>query len=287
MTLALLLQIAVLAFFLYQFWRGSKLIWGVGLLTVGFAILFNVVLGTIGRESFIERLGVWFPIMNGILFGGGAFWLWGLLSSIFNLDFSTGGGVATETAPNRVSRATTGSEDGEEPQPLSKRAVGMRNQASEYDQKLIFDQIYNNLSASDVLDLIFDLEFKENEVLSPTLNMSQTISNIIDRAFEDEKTADLALAVERILTPVPADHFPRLARLSPESPPTILRRYLLTFYSLDALEELAGRLEIDWERLGIESKQQKVRNLLWYVMRRNRLGELIEVMKSQPVPSRL
>ncbi|MEM8857732.1 MAG: hypothetical protein AAGD96_05400, partial [Chloroflexota bacterium] len=62
-------------------------------------------------------------------------------------------------------------------------------------------------------------------------------------------------------------------------------RYLLTFYALEELEEMSNELEIDWERLGIGSKQQKVRNLLLWIKRRNRDAELIEVMHARPVVS--
>ena len=103
----------------------------------------------------------------------------------------------------------------------------------------------------------------------------------MDVAYEEGRMSDLALAVERILTPVPPDHFPRLERLNPETPSTVLRRYLLAFYFLSDLEALADELNIDWERLGLGSKQMKVRNLLLYLKRRGRLPELLDVMKDR------
>ncbi|MFN2161419.1 MAG: hypothetical protein ACK2UN_05030, partial [Candidatus Promineifilaceae bacterium] len=89
---------------------------------------------------------------------------------------------------------------------------------------------------------------------------------------------ELALAVERILTPPPAENLPRLERISVESPPTILRQYLLANYSIVDLQELTEDLEIDWEQLDAGAKREKTRSLLQYVQRRNRLDELLALM---------
>ncbi|MEM7798948.1 MAG: hypothetical protein AAF633_07160 [Chloroflexota bacterium] len=292
MTFFFAIQIIIFLLFLYQFLRGSKLIWGVGLISVGSAILLNIIFNTVDREALQTTLGFWLPLMNGLIFSGVAFWLFGVLQErLFPQTgyFFQNSGVGRSAEPYQEQKSRFNfqpdtefdqSQTGPSEELLSRRAVGMQNEVSEYDQKLLFNQIYQNLSFMDIFDLIFDLEMVENQVLSPDRNMITTINNIMDLAYDRDQMSDLALAVERILTPVPPDHFPRLSRITVDSPPTILRRYLLTFYSLEDLKEIADRLEIDWERLGIESKQQKVRNLLLHIMRRKRLGEFIEVLQS-------
>ena len=273
-----------------MFLRQSNLVWAVGLLTTSTAVLLNVALNIFGSNSTTDSIGLWTQILGGLVFGGAAFWLWGLLQPNF-------GSSGDNSAPS--SFASSGRASGPVPVvgvksimdevdtdlTLSERAVGMRNETSQHDRHLLFDQIKHNLGPEDLLDLIFDLEMAENEVIAPTKDMTQTIINIMDTAYDRDLMGDLALAVERILTPVPPDHFPRLSRITVESPPTILRRYLLMFYDLDTLEEISEALEIDWERLGLGSKQQKVRNLLLWVRRRNRMAELIEVMQARPVVS--
>jgi len=109
-------------------------------------------------------------------------------------------------------------------------------------------------------------------------DMNHLIVNIMDYAERNGQCDELALAVERILTPLPAEHLPRLERISAESPPTVLRQYLLAHYSIDDLQELAEGMEIDWEQLDAGAKREKTRSLLQYVQRRNRLDELITLM---------
>lgn len=306
MTFFLIVQLLILLFFLYQLVQGSKLIWGVGLLAIGSAVLLNLLFSTLDGEELRQTLGFWLPLINGTIFAGAGFWLFGLLQQyIFPQIGNVIGRSSSVVTPSDLSLAPTtrfnfrpdaeGKLDGvdlearESSEDLAQRAVSMRNEISEFDQKLLFQQIYQNLGLGDVQDLIFDLDMVENEVVSPDRNMVQTINNIMDLAYRRDQMSDLALAVERILTPLPPDHFPRLSRITTDSPRTILRRYLLTFYTVEGLEEMAVRLDIDWERLGLQSKQQKVRNLLLYVIRRRRLGELIDVMqmsaRTAPSPS--
>ena len=280
MSLFLIVQIIVIIFFLVMFYRQPNLTWAVGLLTVATAVLLSVIVSIFRLEEAMAETGLWQQVIRGLAVGGAAFWLMSLLWPQLNDGLSSAQGSADVSKVRLQAAVQPDSE-----QLLSRRAVGMSNEGSEYDRQLLFDQIMQNLSPEDVLDLIFDVEMAENEVVSPTRDMQQTVYNIIDLAQEREQMGDLALAVERILTPVPPDHFPRLSRINTDSPPTILRRYLLTFYSLAELEEMTNELEIDWERLGIGSKQQKVRNLLLWVRRRNRSAELIEVMHARPVVS--
>ncbi|MFK7801557.1 MAG: hypothetical protein AB8G95_08005 [Anaerolineae bacterium] len=290
MSLLLILEIIVIIFFLVMFFRQTNLVWAVGLLTASTAVLLNVTLNVFGNGANIASLGLWTQILGGLTFGGAAFWLWGLLqpnmgSGSVNATAPAYGAPPHSNSPAPVVGVRSIMDEVDSDLTLSERAVSMRNETSEHDRHLLFDQIKHNLGPEDILDLIFDLEMAENEVIAPTKDMKQTIINIMDLAFERDLMSDLALAVERILTPVPPDHFPRLSRITVESPPTILRRYLLMFYDLDVLEEIAEALEIDWQRLGLSSKQQKVRNLLLWVRRRNRMSELIEVMQARPVVS--
>ena len=92
----------------------------------------------------------------------------------------------------------------------------------------------------------------------------------------------MALAVERILTPIPAENLPRLKKLRADSPQPVLRYYLVANYSLDELEQMASDLDLDWEVLGGDNKKTKVRNLLLYLYRRNRVQDLIDLLQAEP-----
>lgn len=285
MNFFLIIEILLIIFFLVMFYRRPNFTWAVGFLTVSTAVLLNVAWTVFGLTEASETTGFWVQIIGGLVFGGAAIWLFGLLRPHMGDGFIPAGTDAQSSFSASANGSSQSSNNPDIETLLSKRAVSMRNETSEYDRQLLYNQILQNLSSEDVKDLIFDLEMAENEVVSPMRTMSQTIHNIIDLAADREQTSDLALAVERILTPVPPDHFPRLSRINTETPPTVLRRYLLTFYDLTLLQEISEELEIDWERLGIGSKQQKVRNLLLWIKRSNRLGELIESMHARPVVS--
>ena len=287
MNIFLIIEIIVIIFFLVMFYMRSNLTWAVGLLTVATAVLLNVIRIIFRLDESLDSAGLWLQIVGGLAFGGAAIWLVGLLRPYMGDGFIPTDDTISQnqSAMGAVNGSYVASTDPSGEALLSRRAVGMRNETSEYDRQLLFDQIMQNLSSEDVLDLMFDVEMAENEVVSPMRTMNQTIHNIIDLAGERDQTSDLALAVERILTPVPPDHFPRLSRITIETPQHILRRYLLAFYDLEMLEQMSADLEIDWERLGIGSKQQKVRNLLLWLRRSNRMAELIEAMHARPVVS--
>ncbi len=284
MNIFLIIEILLIIFFLVMFYYRSDFTWAVGLLTIGTVVLLSVIRNIFLPDLPLDAAGLWVQLLGGLAFCGGAIWLFGVLRPYMGDDFLPAMAVpaANENSDAKTSQIARNPDLGKL---LSERAVGMRNDASEYDRQLLFDQIMQNLSNEDVRDLMFDIEMAENEVVAPMNTMHQTIHNIIDLSIERDQISDLALAVERILTPVPPDHFPRLSRINTETPPTILRRYLLTFYDLAKLEEITTDLELDWERLGIGSKQQKVRNLLLWIRRSNRMGELIEAMHARPVVS--
>ncbi len=276
------LKIVTVLFFLVMFVRRANWVWGVGLLTVTTAVFLDTVLAVFGREDLLTQSGAFFYVITGLLMGGTAVWLFGLLWPHLQ-DSDT----ATQFRPRRTTQRPA------PPQPytdqldnsigLPRRGVSMANEATAYDRQQLYDQIRFNLGPDDVYDLIFDLDMNENDVLSPHATFTETIVHIMDQAQAAERMGDLALAVERILTPIPADHMPRLDHLSADTPPAILRRYLLTFYFRDQLRELARTMNVDWEQLGHDSKQTTVRTFLLYLVRRNRMAELIELLQVQGV----
>ena len=129
-------------------------------------------------------------------------------------------------------------------------------------------------------DLAFDLQINENDVFSPGYSATESIVRLMDVAEARGRSGDLALAVERILTPIAAEDLPRPAKLSPQSPPTVLRHYLLANMTMGELAALAGRLGIDWEQLG-SGKRDVARNLLLHLQRRSRMDELIAVLQAE------
>ncbi len=82
----------------------------------------------------------------------------------------------------------------------------------------------------------------------------------------------------RAQTPPPAEHLPRLEKLTVDSPRTVLRHHLLANYPVEELHLLADELGIDWEQLEGSDKRAKTRALLLYLYRRERLAELLDAM---------
>jgi hypothetical protein len=109
--------------------------------------------------------------------------------------------------------------------------------------------------------------------------MEQSIARLVAVAAAEGKTDALALAVERTLRPVPPENLPRREMLSIASPPTVLRHFLLVHYDVAQLGDLADSLGIDAEQLSTTTKKDYVRSLLLYVIRRNRLDELIAALQ--------
>ena len=268
MSWILILKLCVVVIFLIMFLRRPTLTWGVGLLCVTTAVLLDTFLGTFNTMDLLGELGFFFYIIAGVLVGGMAVWAWGVLKPARQSDgLATGSSVDTTPVlmPN---------------QPAPKTAVPAQSDTA-YDRQMLYKEIQSRFGIEDVFDLMFDLGINENDVMPLNNDPNQLIINIIDLAERNGQTGDLALAVERILTPVPANALPRLEKISVNSPPTILRHYLLANYDLIQLQETAVQLNIDWDDLGSGSKKEKVRNLLLYLYRRNRIDELIKLMKTQ------
>ena len=264
-TFLLIAKIVVVIFFLAMFLYRANLVWAIGLLTVTSALLLDSFLGAFGREQLEGELGFFFYVVGGVLFAGAALWLWGVLRPA--VAAITG---VSDAPVRRVARPGR-------PAP----APAADDEVDAVDRGMLYDQIRTRLSPADIHDLIFDLEFAENDIIAPGEPMNETIIRLMDVAAHQGKQEALALAVERALTPVPPGHLPRLEKLSPDSPPTIFRHYLLAHYEQAELTEMATALEVDWERLDAANKQSLVRNLLLYLQRRSRTADLLALMQSR------
>jgi len=267
MTWFLILKFLAIIFFLIMFLRRPSVAWGIGLLTVTSAVLLDTLLGTFDAEALRAEFGFFYFIVAGMLFAGAALWLWGILLPLLNprpYALTGDNGPQEIVLPGNPSTSSAG-------------ATG----SGFVDRRMIYEEIKGRFDQEDILDLIFDLEINENDVTTLDRDTNQLIVNMLNVAEAQDKCDELSLAVERILTPPPADHLPRLERLNADSPPTILRHYLLANYSLSELEQLANSLQVDWEQLDQGAKREKTRSLLQYLYRRNRIPELISLMQEE------
>ncbi|WP_420641872.1 hypothetical protein [Candidatus Leptofilum sp.] len=270
MLVLLILKFVVVAFFLFMFWRRPSVNWGVGLLTVTSAVLLDTFLGTFNREEMLAQFGFFFYVIAGLLIGGAAYWLFSLFQPWQLAGKASATAPATAVSPPPA--ATTN------PDANIHFSPGTDETGTAFDRQMIYEEIRDRLGREDVLDLLFDLRIRENEVMNVQQDMHQLIINMMELTAERGQTGQLALAVERILTPPAPEALPRLEKISLESPPTILRHYLLAHYDLEKLQKTAVALGIDWEQLTVTSKKSKVRDLLHYLYRRNRMDELIALM---------
>jgi hypothetical protein len=264
----LIAKIVLVAFFLLMFLRSNKLVWGVGLLTVTTAILLDTLLSTFSRDEILDQLGFFFYVIVGGLVAGASLWLWGLMGPRVR---DAGSDPRTDSKAKSVNRVAV----------IEPTEVNYSGVDTALDRQMLFDQLHDRLGPDDLLDVIFDVGWVENDVVTFGQDNNELIVAMIDLAQQRGQTGDLALAVERILTPIPSENLPRLEKLTEDSPPTILRHYLLATCDLAELEDLATRLEIDWELLGGDNKKSKTRNLLLYLYRRNRIPDLIELLQAK------
>lgn len=274
MSLLLVFKLLVIVGFLVMFIRRPTIVWGIGLLTATTAVLLDTILGTFGREQTQEELGFFFYIIVGALFGGAAFWLWSLLRA-------TWAETAVSPPPTAPQPYTPPPPKNIDPQigtAYSQSSSGRNQSATAFDRQMLFNEIRHRFSHEDILDLIFDLGINENDIMSIGQETTDLIRRLMDFAEEHDLLGALALGVERILTPPPPDHLPRAEKIDVTSPPTILRQYLLARYSLSQLEQMSQGLNIDWEQLTAGSKKTKVRSLLQYLYRRNRIDDLITLI---------
>lgn len=282
MSIILGFKLVVVVIFMIAFLRRPSLGWGVGLLSVTTAVLLDTLFGTFNAELLREQLGFFFYILAGGLMGGMIVWLLAVLRPYLPAPTNTQPVVAP--VPQQIVEPPVEPAIVEEVVAIKpETAVYMPRDENdpEYDRQMLYEQIRDRFSRDDVLDLMFDLEIKENEVVTVNQDMNDLIINIMDAAQEHGQTAALALAVERILTPPEPANLPRLEKINVSSPPTILRHYLLAYYDLEKLQKMSIALGVDWEQLANGSKKTKVRELLLYLYRRNQIDELLALMQDQ------
>ena len=273
MLILLIIKFAVVAAFLFMFWRRPSLNWGVGLLTVTSAVLLDTFLGTFNRDEMLAQFGFFFYVIAGLLVGGAAYWLFSLFQPV-QAPVQTKNVETAASAPPQTSLSS-------DPVQFS---PGTDETGTAFDRQMIYEEIRDRLSREDVLDLLFDLGIQDNEIMNLQQDMHHLIMRLMEITAQRGQTGQLALAVERILTPPAPESMPRLEKISLDSPPTILRHYLLAHYDLEKLQKTAVALDVDWEQLNVTSKKSKVRDLLQYLYRRNRIDELITLMQANAVP---
>ena len=265
--LILIFKVAIVLFFLFMFLRSDKLVWGIGLLTVTSAILLDTFLSTFGREEMVANFGFFFYVIAGVIFAGAAIWFW-LAVRPYLPSYSEPNPVPDSSGEESFSLTAESESSGDTNNPA-------------VDRKMLYQQMRTRLGPDDLLDLIFDLDWSENDVLRYNQHYDELILDIIKKAEQQGQIGELALAVERTLTPMPPEKLPRLESINENSPKTILRHYLMAHYSLEQLQQMTTELGIDWEVIGGDRKQSRVRNLLLYVIHRNRLQDLVKLMSEQ------
>lgn len=272
----LILKLLVVLFFLIMFLRRPSVTWGVGLLTVTSAVLLDTLLGTFNRDDLLAQFGFFFYVVAGMLFAGAAFWLWGILRNYLPASAPSQTAAAVSAVPviTRAVQPTAA-----EPRPVQAEDAGDAFAESGYDRQMLHNQIHERFGREDIADLVFDLELNELDVMPEGSGIDAMTTNILDAANREGKVAALALAIERILTPPPAEHLPRMEKLSVDSPPPVWRHFLLANYDLAQLRALATAIGIDWEQLPQGSKRTLAREMLLYADRRERLGDLLSEMR--------
>jgi len=262
MSWLLILKLIVIVIFLIMFIRRPSVTWGVGLLSVTTAVMLDALLGTFNGPALRDELGFFYYFIAGALFGGATIWLWGVILPFVN---------PFRTIPPINAAEAQSQQD--------KRTIEIKKQDIDgVDSQMLYEEIHQRFGREDILDLMFDLGINENDVMIIDQDMNHLIINIMDVARQNDQSSALSMAVERILTPPPVSHLPRLENISPNSPPTILRQYLLAHYDLVELEQMTADLKIDWEQLDAGAKKEKVRSLLLYLFRRNRTADLVNLM---------
>lgn len=263
----LFIKLIIVVYFLVMFLRSSKLVWGVGLLSVTTAVLLDTFLGTFNRAEMLGELGFFFYVLAGGVFGGLAIWLWGVLQPYVQPPVT----AVTPAAPQPSLRRET----------FQKPADGKTHTAT--DRKMLYEEIYKRFGQEDFLDLMFDLGISDLDLFVGQ-SFTDSIPEILSLAEKRGQTTALALAVERILTPVPKENLPRLEKITADSPATVLRQYFLANYDSQQLQAMAAELGVDLEQISNGRKKSQVRDLLLYLMRRGRLEELMALLH-RPVVS--
>jgi hypothetical protein len=266
--LFLIAKIAVVAFFLFMFFRSSKLVWGVGLLTVTSAILLDTFLGTFGQEEMLNQLGFFFYVIVGMLIGGAAFWFLGIMrivsASLSNDEVSE---------ENSAVNAQASSEE---------EMLPAEPAAAEPDKDPFGDLhtfISDSLSDDEVLDLAYDMGYTHRIHQAGVQTKDEHIRQILESAAEEDRISDLELAVERIKQPLPVDHLPRIEKIRSDSPPTILRQYMIATYTSEDLEQFSKEINLEWELISDGDLSAQVRVMLSTVDEDGRKEKLITLLQ--------
>jgi hypothetical protein len=263
----LIAKIVTVAFFLIMFLRSDKVVWGVGLLTVTSAILLDTFLGTFGREEMIQQLGFFFYILAGALFAGATFWLWGVLRPY------------AKSKPNDHLQDDSPEPVGSTPIEIVSSTEPAEHNSEEVEYPALSENIRDRFSSDQIADLAFDMGyFSELESASRQDN-HELLLLIVDKAANEDRIEELNLAVDRIDTPIPPEHLPRIEKLQPNSPPTVLRQYVVGNYTSPELKQFAIDLGFDWTSLEDETLHTQARGLLLFAEIRGRKGDLIDHLR--------
>ena len=180
MVILLVLKFTVVAFFLFMFWRRPSLNWGVGLLTITSAVLLDTFLGTFNREDMLAQFGFFFYIIAGLLVGGAAYWLFSLFQPL------------PTTAKADRSRADTAVSSPAPSQTPSNSPVhfspGTDETGTAFDRQMIYEEIRDRLGREDVLDLLFALGIRDNDVMNVQQDMHQLIINTMELTAQRGQT---------------------------------------------------------------------------------------------------
>jgi hypothetical protein len=265
--LFLIAKIIIVAFFLFMFLRSNKMIWGIGLLTVTSAILLDAFLGTFGREEMIEQFGFFYYALAGALFAGAALWLWGILRP-YTRSERVDEKAVDQLDSSAVITTTTSFLDIQKDIPQA--AV---------DHPVLYEKIRKDFGEDAILDLEFDMGYTVDSVPVHNRDFDELAVIIIDSAERNEEIEELRLAVERIQTPLPPEHLPRIEKIQADSPQTVLRHYLVANCTFSELESISTTLGVNWGSIPGATLNAKVRNLLLDVARSSRQEELIALLQ--------
>lgn len=258
----LVVKSLLIIFFLVMFLRTNRPAWGVGLLTVTSAILLDAFLGTLGREQMMEELGFFFYFLSGALVAGAAAWFWAIVK-----PFVYGSMPSFSSDEKDLADNTLKNED--------RNTVTQDGTVNE-----LIEEMRTSFEIDDLRDLLFDLGYHDLEDKTAKDRDDQLVENILRYAEEQGELEKLPAAIERIKSPIPIEHLPRLEKINSETPPTILRHYLLSVCSLPDLDRLGRELDINISDDESDIRKFKVRQLLSELYERNEIRNLIELLQA-------
>lgn len=263
----LIAKIVTVAFFLVMFLRNDKVVWGVGLLTVTSAILLDTFLGTFGREEMIQQLGFFFYILAGALFAGATFWLWGVLRPY------------TKSKPTDHVQDESLETDSSAPVEIIATVEPVEDELEEVEYPALFKSVRDKFDSDQVADLSFDMGYFAELESPSSKDKDELLLLTVDKATNEDRTDELKLAIKRIETPLPPEHLPRLEKIQLNSPPTVLRQYMVSTFSSSDLEQFSTDLGFNWASLQEETLNAQARGLLLFAEDSSRKSDLIELLR--------